>query len=83
LLGIRPEDLLPRPVASSDGAISAVVDIVEPIGGRCLVYSIVGDSTIVAEVSTGEEPEIGGSVTFSFDTRRLHAFDSEVEQALW
>jgi multiple sugar transport system ATP-binding protein len=83
LLGIRPEELALRPGAGATAALPAVADIVEPIGGRSVVYGVVGDATVVAEVPANDQPKVDEAITFSFDAAKLHAFDLETEEALW
>ena len=61
----------------------AVVDVVSPMGGNTLVYALIDEGTVVADIPSEIEPAVGDRVAMRFDPLRLHAFDRQTERALW
>lgn len=82
-LGIRPEALTLHALDNTANGMPAVVDVVEPMGGRSLVYALVDGETVVADVSSDIEPKVGEQIDLVFDVRKLHAFDVKTELKLW
>lgn len=82
-LGIRPEAITLRAPDDTGNSVPAVVDVVEPMGGRSLVYALVDGETVVADVSSDIEPKVGERLGLVLDPRKLHAFDVTTERTLW
>ena len=82
-LGIRPEAITIEPAGEKTGVVTALVDVVSPMGGNTLIFALFGDETVVADVPSDVEPAVGDRVAMRFDPERLHAFDPETERALW
>jgi multiple sugar transport system ATP-binding protein len=82
-LGMRPEAIAVRSYGSDEFGIPAVVDVVSPMGANTLVYALIDGDTVVADVSSDLEPEVGDRVVLTIDPARVHAFDRDSEQALW
>jgi multiple sugar transport system ATP-binding protein len=82
-LGIRPESITLERADGQTGVVTALVDVVSPMGGNTLVYALFGEQPVVADVPSDVEPSIGDRVAMRFDPERLHAFDIESERALW
>src|SRR5438270_2846535 len=80
-LGFRPEALTDR--VQGDGAsMEMKVDVVERLGSDQFLYGQVGGDTITARVDPRMKVERGDQVKLGLDTRSLHVFDAETEEAL-
>ena len=80
-LGFRPEAVTDRVV---DGAPSfeMKVDVVERLGSDQFLYGQVGGDQVTARVDPRMTVGPGDRVKLGLDTRSLHFFDAESEQAL-
>jgi multiple sugar transport system ATP-binding protein len=58
------------------------VEVVEILGSDQYLFGAVGADTITARVDPNLTVEPGDRVRLSVDTRRLHAFDRQTENAL-
>ncbi len=74
VLGIRPEDLQPREFGAA--ALSARLEVPEPVGNEVFLNLRYGDQALVSRVSPRPLPEAGSSVTLSLVAERLHLFDA-------
>jgi multiple sugar transport system ATP-binding protein len=81
-VGIRPENLRLVASGSTDAALSAKVDLVEPLGAKDVVHVSVGRHGVRAIASPGERPRIGDQIGLALDTDRIHVFDDETGQAI-
>jgi multiple sugar transport system ATP-binding protein len=76
-LGIRPEDVH---AVSADGAhapLSAVVDVVEPLGAETLVTFTTAAGPLIARLSPAIRMAAGERHTVYLDMRRAHAFRAD------
>jgi sn-glycerol 3-phosphate transport system ATP-binding protein len=76
VLGIRPEMVL-RTSAAADGAIPAIVDYVEELGGARLIHAEVNGSRLVALDTGNSELPSGMPIHFALGGGALHAFSME------
>jgi multiple sugar transport system ATP-binding protein len=74
LAGVRPEHVV---LGGDNGAISATVDLVEPIGHETIVYASAGSEKLVAIFDPHEAPRTGDTVSLSVDAAQVHVFDAE------
>jgi len=84
-IGIRPEnlDLTGASIPEQDNLVSAVVDVVEPLGAETMIIaSVGGDQTVVARVDPHVTVKAGDSIQLVIDLKYLHAFDMETEDNL-
>ncbi|WP_435125782.1 ABC transporter ATP-binding protein [Halobaculum sp. D14] len=79
-LGVRPEDVRPAD-PEDDHAVTATVEVVEPIGSDNYLHLDVADE-FIARVPADVDPDPGDSITVAFDEDRLHLFDSATGEAL-
>ncbi|WNL46700.1 sn-glycerol-3-phosphate ABC transporter ATP-binding protein UgpC [Dyella sp. BiH032] len=76
VVGLRPEDLLPR--ASADGAVlSAQLEVVEPVGNEVFLNLRHADLALVARTPPRDLPAPGSTLHFGFAPERLHFFDAQ------
>ncbi|HET7339197.1 MAG TPA: sn-glycerol-3-phosphate ABC transporter ATP-binding protein UgpC [Candidatus Dormibacteraeota bacterium] len=80
-IGFRPESVTDR---VSDGApvLDMKVDVVERLGSDQFLYGTVGGDQITARVDPRMSVSPGDRVRLGLDTRGMHFFDAESEQAL-
>ena len=80
-LGFRPEAVTDR-VADGGTAMEMKVDVVERLGSDQFLYGQVGTDQVTARVDPRMKVDPGDKVRLGLDTRTLHFFDAETEQAL-
>jgi multiple sugar transport system ATP-binding protein len=72
--GIRSEDV--RIVAAGQGNADGVVDVLERLGERTLIYARLGDGQqIVGSDAGNSRVAVGDKVGLSFDGTKSHLFD--------
>ena len=86
ILGIRPEAII-NPREGSEAArigleLSAVLDVVEPMGNEIIIYVNTISHRLVARIEPQILPEPGTSITLNLEPESLHFFDAETEQAI-
>jgi len=80
-LGFRPETVTDR-VADGSPTLEMKVDVVERLGSDQFLYGMVGGDQVTARVDPRMTVAPGDRVKLGLDTRTLHFFDAESEQAL-
>ena len=80
-MGIRPEDLTYAEGARG-GAVTAVVDVVEPLGAETHIYLTVGSNQFIARVGPEVDVRVGTEIALSPNMDRVHYFDLETEASL-
>ncbi len=73
-LGIRPEHMRFANVDDRN-AISAVLDVQEPVGDDNYLYLRTGDTEFTMRVLGSVDHEEGDSITVAFDESEIHLFD--------
>ncbi|MEO9214401.1 MAG: sn-glycerol-3-phosphate ABC transporter ATP-binding protein UgpC [Rhodanobacter sp.] len=73
VLGIRPEDLQPQ--EAGDAALSAQLEVLEPVGNEIFLNLRFGAQALVSRVSPRALPEPGSVVSLGLVAQRLHLFD--------
>lgn len=84
VLGMRPQDIH-ESTFHSDGptsAVSATVEVVEPLGSEIYLYASSGQDQFVARVDAHSVVKVGEAVQLLFDTRKMHLFAASTEQSL-
>ncbi len=92
-MGIRPEDIYDKrysgEVDMSKGSasggkaeISALVEVVEPMGNEFIVYLHTGKSPITARFAPKQMPELDKNLEIIFDMNKAHFFDNDTEKCL-
>jgi len=80
-LGFRPEAVTDR-VADGSPTMEMKVDVVERLGSDQFLYGSVGGDQITARVDPRMTVSPGDKVKLGLDTRGMHFFDADSEQAL-
>ncbi len=80
ILGIRPEHLFDRQIASDFAGseiIAVTAEIVEPIGSEIVLVVFCGADRITARVDSKTKARSGTSMELLLDTENIHLFDAE------
>jgi multiple sugar transport system ATP-binding protein len=80
ILGIRPEHI--RNVAPSDAALTANVELIEPMGAETHVTLRAGNQSFIARLAAQEHLRVGQSLPLSFDLAKAHFFDPQTERII-
>ena len=73
VLGVRPEDL--RLADADHAALSAVLEVPEPVGNEIFLNLRHGSHSLVSRVPPGALPEAGAVMHFALAHDRLHVFE--------
>jgi multiple sugar transport system ATP-binding protein len=83
-LGIRPEHL--RETGTPGGAdgtsITALIEVVEPMGFEINLYLNLGGQNITARINTSVEPAVNTRHVLDVDMNCAHFFDAETERTI-
>jgi len=85
IFGIRPEDLYDKlfiAEAPPDSAVTAMVEVVEPMGSEIYLHLRAGQQALVARVNPQARPEVNQDIDVVFDMGKAHFFDPDTEQAV-
>ena len=85
ILGVRPEDinnLVEVREASKDSTVSAVVEVVEPIGSEIYLHVIIGKNKLLARVNAHDRSKVGDKVDMVFSMNKVRVFDKETEDRI-
>jgi multiple sugar transport system ATP-binding protein len=80
-LGFRPEAVTDR-VQDGGPTLDMKVDVVERLGSDQFLYGTVGGDQVTARIDPRINVTPGDRIKLGLDTRGLHFFDAESEQAL-
>jgi multiple sugar transport system ATP-binding protein len=80
-LGFRPESVTDR-ITDEGSSLQMKVDVVERLGSDQFLYGQVGSDAVTARVDPKMKVDPGDTVKLGLDTRTLHLFDAQSEQAL-
>jgi len=85
IVGLRPECLHDQPAqveAFADSTIDAYVDVTELMGAEIYLYLNVGETNLIARVSSRSTSRAGDTIRVAFDTSRIHIFDKDTERCI-
>ncbi|ACL68806.1 ABC transporter ATP-binding protein [Halothermothrix orenii] len=88
VFGIRPEDLVDASIkhdfdVTDDNSFTANVEVVEPMGSEIYLYLGINDHSMIARVEAESTAQVGDNVKLGVDTRKMHVFDAETEEAIF
>ena len=85
IVGLRPECLHDQPAqveAFADSTIDAFVEVTELMGAEIYLYLKVGETNLIARVSSRSTSRAGDTIPIAFDTSRIHIFDKDTERCI-
>jgi multiple sugar transport system ATP-binding protein len=83
--GIRPEDIYDKlfvQYASADNTISAICEVIEPMGAEVYLYLNTGKHSFTARVGAHNKPVVNQEIDMVFDMTKAHFFDPKTEKAV-
>jgi multiple sugar transport system ATP-binding protein len=80
IVGIRPEHF--TTVADHTMALTAIVQVVEPLGSDTLVHFAIDGEMLTARMPPNMRPQPGEMLKIGIDPAKLHLFDAKTERAL-
>jgi multiple sugar transport system ATP-binding protein len=83
--GIRPEDIYDKlfvQYASADNTISAICEVIEPMGAEVYLYLNTGKHSFTARVGAHNKPVVNQEIDMVFDMTKAHFFDPKTEKAI-
>ena len=85
VVGLRPESIHDEPVHLStfeDAVIDTTVEVTELMGAEIYLYLKVGETNLIARVSSRSTSRAGDAIKVAFDTTRIHIFDKDTERCI-
>lgn len=85
LFGIRPENIHDASLTRTDfpGSLSAMVEVVEPMGAETYVHVTCGQNKFVARVSPYTRAAFNQPIQLAVETEKIHVFNKESSAALF
>ncbi len=83
--GLRPECIHDEPMqlaALQDSSMDAFVDVTELMGAEIYLYLNIGETNLIARVSSRSKSRAGETIKVAFDMSRLHIFDKDTERCI-
>jgi multiple sugar transport system ATP-binding protein len=80
VVGIRPEHF--GAVVDPAAALSARVQVVEPLGSDTLVHFTIGGDVLTARMAPEARPEPGAEIRIGVDPTKIHLFDAASERVI-
>ncbi len=85
VVGLRPECIYDSPMqlaAHEESVIDAYVDVTELMGAEIYLYLNVGETKLIARVSSRSTTRAGDNIKVAFDMPRMHIFDKDTERCI-
>lgn len=85
IAGLRPECIHDEPMqlaTLADSTMDAFVDVTELMGAEIYLYLNIGETNLIARVSSRSQSRAGDTIKVAFDTSRLHIFDKDTERCI-
>lgn len=85
VMGIRSEDIYDKLFASEaspDNSITAICEVVEPMGSEVYLYLNTGRHTFLARVGAHDRPELNRDMEVVFDMTKVHFFDKDTDETI-
>ncbi|MEI6916126.1 MAG: sn-glycerol-3-phosphate ABC transporter ATP-binding protein UgpC [Armatimonadota bacterium] len=88
VFGVRPEDIFDKNLknlieATPENTVSAMVDVIEPMGAINTMYLTMGDHSIVATIDAETQAKEQQPIEVLLDMEKTHVFDKETDQAYY
>ena len=85
IAGLRPECIHDEPMrlsALAESTVDTFVDVTELMGAEIYLYLNIGETNLIARVSSRSTSRAGDTIKVAFDTSRLHIFDKDTERCV-
>ena len=85
VVGLRPEgisDEAKSVEANPETSFDVNVDVTELMGAEIYLYLNIGETNLIARVSSRSKSRAGDRIKVSFDMSRLHIFDNDTERCI-
>ncbi len=85
IAGLRPEAIHDEPIYLTqfpDSQLDAYVDVTELMGAEIYLYILIGETKLIARVSSRSTSRSGDTIKVAFDMSRLHIFDKDTERCI-
>ncbi|MBQ7383989.1 MAG: TOBE domain-containing protein, partial [Clostridia bacterium] len=82
--GLRPECISDSAEIdeAAENSFDVDVDVTELMGAEIYLYLSIGESNLIARVSSRSKTRAGDKIKVSFDMTRLHIFDKDTERCV-
>ena len=83
--GLRPECINDNPEvidAAAENSFDVDVDVTELMGAEIYLYLTIGETRLIARVSSRSKSRAGDHIKVAFDMTRLHIFDKDTERCV-
>lgn len=84
-LGVRPENIFEKssyPDANENNTVTAVVEVVEPMGTEIFCYASTKFNNITAKFSNEVNPTVNKEIELVLDMSKIHMFDGKTEEVI-
>ena len=81
ILGIRPEDIVPSE-KKGNNIFDIQVNVAELLGHEYYVHTNFGDTDLIAKFPAVNPIQINDQLAIEFNTKKVHFFDPETEEAI-
>ena len=68
--------------AFPDSVVDAYVDVTELMGAEIYLYLTIGETNLIARVSSRSTTRAGDNIKVAFDMTRMHIFDKDTERCI-
>ncbi len=85
VVGLRPEAISDQESAveaNPDTSLEVDVDVTELMGAEIYLYINVGETNMIARVSSRSQSRAGQKIKVAFDMSRFHIFDKDTERCI-
>ena len=85
IVGLRPEAISDEAKvveANPETSIDVNVDVTELMGAEIYLYLNIGETNMIARVSSRSQSRAGQQIKVNFDMSRLHIFDKDTERCI-
>ena len=85
VVGLRPEAISDQEsavAANPDTSFAVDVDVTELMGAEIYLYLNIGETNMIARVSSRSQSRAGQKINIAFDMSRFHIFDKDTERCI-
>ena len=85
VVGLRPEGISDDAKvveASAESSFEVDVEVTELMGAEIYLYLAIGETNLIARVSSRSKSRAGDKIKVAFDMSRLHIFDNDTERCV-